>query len=1323
MKGSKMNRRTALISLLALWIALPGCGQETPNLLRAKRAESRWELVGGPVAYADVGDFVLENDKIRVAILDSGRSWGPGVFGGSLVDADIRRNDDRFAQGQGRDRFAEVFPMAQLLVPAPLGVQVKVHKDGSDEKEAIIRVEGDGYAMIQLLYAVKKNASTLGLLQFKDIKPDVWFRTDYTLRPGESFVRMKTTVRIPETAGESCNDDTDCDKARTCFEDPTTKNKACICKPIDACAVKCDGNGDTPPSYAIDQTSGCFVCPADVGGCSKTLPLNNVDGDEGVIETLLGDSSVMKNKPGFKGNINKGGIGAGDFLFFGKYNQQFVPGNGFDQHKAVWDAWFERRDTFAKPFMFDWVAAVGGDVSYAYYTVKNNPGDPDPKVAVPLFTSTATPFVSATLACKKDASDDAECDDQRLYSYERFLAVGGGDVSSLVQIIGEHRATELGTIKGYVRWRDTGSPAANAHVIVFRDPDPKRDWQAEGLNALITANRGIDGSPGAMNAIDADRGVDPVLDGDFSARLPVGDYVLIALDEHRVVQSDLIATHIDAGSKAIVLPSLPTPARIQIHTIDSGGRQLPAKATVQQLGEDGKPIDYDGGRKVLLGHSRHGSGVHAIEYSADGRFDIPVMPGRYRVIISHGIEYSVHDDNGPKAKDGSAATGFVLKAAQVRKINARLVHEVDTKGWVSGDFHLHQRPSFDSGMPLEQRVRSIVAEGIDYVAATDHDVVTDFSPFVFAANLQNWVKSAIGVEISTLDMGHYIAFPVQYSELTVPAHGAPDWYCMSSNTLMDTVFSRSGFSGKDAGAKPTTIIAHPRDGFLGSAEQMGLDPFSMTRLTASSEADNQIFRTVSCDNDAFEIFNAKRYDLIHTPTVWEIQTYERCTARIDYAGRLSEAGDYDNSKMRAELGGICPELAGMQPDPFAGIDCPKTERMVDCKMRYRRALSLFMNNKILTRTPAEQAAWWNAETDADPEKAAKLNDDRTALCRIAMHTNGATASPEPDPAMLAKPLSEVVKPKDYDQPCPERGGMLQDYLRYLEYGGMNKAALGGSDSHDGHLEPGLPRNYIRSKTDDPALISRAELSQNIRDRKVTATYGPFIDASVHGNGPGETAKVTAGGKTTLKLKVQTASWFGIDRIEVYVNGLLVKELGPQDGIKNDKAALVDFDGTIGLDVPSRDSWVVVVAMGLGAQHAMSPVYLDIPFGELQLPLLASIAFGAIPVAGSAFPRPIAAPDFYPVRPYAISNAILLDTDGNGTYDAPHKRAPFCSPPCDPKTGEVIGEAGVKCADIQSNYVCLDPENRCGLAIPGTCDIYQAITKSALNQPAPARTLP
>ena len=50
-----------------------------------------YQLIGGEMAHGAVGDFVLENDKVRVVVQRPLRSIGPNPYGGVIIDADLKR--------------------------------------------------------------------------------------------------------------------------------------------------------------------------------------------------------------------------------------------------------------------------------------------------------------------------------------------------------------------------------------------------------------------------------------------------------------------------------------------------------------------------------------------------------------------------------------------------------------------------------------------------------------------------------------------------------------------------------------------------------------------------------------------------------------------------------------------------------------------------------------------------------------------------------------------------------------------------------------------------------------------------------------------------------------------------------------------------------------------------------------------------------------------------------------------------------------------------------------------------------------------------------
>ena len=1184
--GSRAGRiasRSAALALLGLVATAggPSCNDGS-GLLRAKVIENRAERVGGPVSMADVGDFLLENDQIRVAILRAIDSPGPGPYGGSIVDIDRRRPYIGYEGENGHDRFAEAFPLANLLVPEPGSVGVRVLEDGSDGKEAAIRVEAKGGFFLQALSVLRSQKAGLGLY-FPDVHTELYFTTDYILHPGDRHVLMRTTLRL---------------------DDPVP----------DGCPVPSSCPNDCPQGFAQDPATGCLVCE-----CSDVMPLDPYTDAEPVLRALLGDDQRDANRE------LRAGIVAGDFVFFGNQNDIFAPGPGFDESYAVQSAFNQGRNTFQEPLSFDFVAAAGGDISYGYFTVPA-PGGAPTRVNVPIITSAATAFMSHAKNCLFASSDDQSCDRNRAFVYERYLAVGDGDIASVTEEMYHLRGTPTGNLYGNVLWTETGQPVPKAQVLVFADPDATRAWSS--VDELVESNLRVFGDFGLLNSIDADLGLDPVLDGDFRGVLPPGDYVAVAQTRDGSAFSAPIRIPIRAGRDTVIVPTLPTPATVHYRVTDQSGVAIPAKIDLISLGADGTPLQGDGLRRTYGGHSRLGSnGIKTQALTANGEGELSVEAGRYRIVISHGPEYAIHQQD------------VDLGPGRAVRVDAVLIHEVDSTGWMSLDHHLHSTMSFDSGLPIGDRVTAAAAEGLGMATSSDHDVITDYSPSIRDLQLVPNLATAIGEEISTLEQGHFIAFPLHYDATVVPMHGGIDWSCMSVSQVFDWVHS----VGSDT--EPVKIVAHPRDGFIGYLSQLGVDAYTMNRKLSLFEQSNPAFRTATCNFDAMEVFNSKRWELIRTPTVSEVVDWNRCLDRVNAATSIDEL----------EL--ACPELAAGLAAP-----CNLDERFVACQDRNRTALAWLSVKRVLERTPEEQDANWDF---------AGSSDDSLALCDATVIKGG------------------PIPPENADKPCTLRPGMVDDFFRLFEHG-MTPTMVGGSDSHGFNLEPGTPRTYFASPTDSPAALRTEDVVSSIKAHTAFASYGPFIRATIRDKSFGQVAQASPGEEVSLLLQVQTASWFGVDRVEVYVNGRLVRVV-PSD---KPPSELVDVQGTVTFAVPNRDSWVVVIAMGLQDQNLMRPVSVDLPYGELELSRIASDAFSRVPAVASIFPSPPAIPSWGPVPAYAITNPIYIDTNGNGVYDPPLPPPDFCSRPCDPASADPA-----QCPEGQK---CLTDLGLCGLEISGGC---------------------
>src|SRR5205085_12298316 len=84
----------------------------------------------------------------------------------------------------------------------------------------------------------------------------------------------------------------------------------------------------------------------------------------------------------------------------------------------------------------------------------------------------------------------------------------------------------------------------------------------------------------------------------------------------------------------------------------------------------------------------------------------------------------------------------------------------------------HQSPSNDSDVPAQDRVVSMVIEGVEIVAASDHNEHFDLAAAIAQLGMQAQIFGISGNEI-TLNAGHWNIYPVNYNAM-LPRGGGPD---------------------------------------------------------------------------------------------------------------------------------------------------------------------------------------------------------------------------------------------------------------------------------------------------------------------------------------------------------------------------------------------------------------------------------------------------------------------------------------------------------------------------------------------------------------------
>ncbi|QED27533.1 hypothetical protein FRD01_09825 [Microvenator marinus] len=128
----------------------------------------------------------------------------------------------------------------------------------------------------------------------------------------------------------------------------------------------------------------------------------------------------------------------------------------------------------------------------------------------------------------------------------------------------------------------------------------------------------------------------------------------------------------------------------------------------------------------------------------NGVLRLEVVPGTYSVQVTRGMEYEIFQSSVEVSADTT--------------VDVELVQSVPTPGWIASDFHQHMEPSTDSRIHVRDRILDNIAEGVEFAAATDHDVVTDLRPILNELGLEDYFSTVPGMEISPT-ISHVNVYP------------------------------------------------------------------------------------------------------------------------------------------------------------------------------------------------------------------------------------------------------------------------------------------------------------------------------------------------------------------------------------------------------------------------------------------------------------------------------------------------------------------------------------------------------------------------------------
>jgi Carboxypeptidase regulatory-like domain len=734
-------------AVVALALAVPQLGCDAPARARAQRISSTHQLIGGPKQLGQIGDYLLENDQIRLIIDSAGPGRGNSPFGGKLIDADLQRVGA--GDGGGNDQLAELIPAFVFEIIAPTSVEVL--SDGGDGGPAEIRVRGKGGDLLQMVALL--NTALL-------FPPSLELEQVYRLAPGKRYVEIET--RITNV-----------------------------------------GAGSHPFPY---------LDPSQLRDLGLDVP--------GIEDLQL--STPM-----------------GQLLLLGGEQELFAPGPaGFGVRFAIEGSYATANGFPAFPgLVADYVATRGDGVSYGF-TIREDAANYvpayqslyAPQRVTP--TSLLLPFTYAGVVAAFTHQPPPLLAPGASFSARSYFILGHGDAASIYDVVQELHGVVSGDFAGRVIDAATQQPVRAAQLLIL-----------DG-----------DGQPVTQAQSDAR--------GAFRMRLPPGRY------RYRVVTADRATTEpvdvdVRVGQLTSALVQLPPPATLAVSVLDETGRRAPAKVTLvgrfpaDNVGRDARTFLYSvplGERKRPTGFDGTNRFIENAWTSADGRLLATVRPGRYDVVVSRGPEYEISTET------------VELTAGGLATVQLQLTRAFQTPGWVAGDFHLHAQPSTDSSVPLDVRVTSCAAEGLEVAVSTDHNYVSDYRPAIARTGLEPWLLGISGMELTPFEMGHFNGYPLRVDPGSTRG-GEFQWAGQPPQALFDQL------RGPLAATPGQTIVQvnHPRQSVLGYFAQFSIDsetaePFAPTGLTGVFAPYGPEFapQNFSYDFDAIEVVTGKHLEAVHT---------------------------------------------------------------------------------------------------------------------------------------------------------------------------------------------------------------------------------------------------------------------------------------------------------------------------------------------------------------------------------------------------------------------------------------------------------------------------
>ena len=224
--------------------------------------------------------------------------------------------------------------------------------------------------------------------------------------------------------------------------------------------------------------------------------------------------------------------------------------------------------------------------------------------------------------------------------------------------------------------------------------------------------------------------------------LPKGTYKVRA-NFFPAISEKLLAVGTEEESMCVLQDSLYGKVKVKIQ--NSKGEFVPGKVTFIGLAPTKTPY-FKPENPVKSGRGWESFKNSCFPQEEGLEMKMPV--GTYLVYASRGPEYSM-----------DKKIIEVLKDKQ-QELTFRIDKVLETPNLISVDPHMHTLKS-DGRMRIPERLKSVVAEGVDVAMATDHNYITDYYPALKKLGLNKYLAVIIGNEVTTSGLIHYNTFPLK----------------------------------------------------------------------------------------------------------------------------------------------------------------------------------------------------------------------------------------------------------------------------------------------------------------------------------------------------------------------------------------------------------------------------------------------------------------------------------------------------------------------------------------------------------------------------------